>query len=363
MLKNNTKSSISLILYSFILGLLILLKSFHVVGSTPECEECSDTGDTPYLQIFDGEQVLKITLEFNSEWILNCKTDDEFPAKLIYHSGEGNKETFHIKIRARGNTRRMRSICSMPPLRINFRKSEVKNTIFQGQDKLKLVTHCRNNKVFEGYTLQEYYIYRTYNLLTNESLRVQLVNITYNDLSGNIKPVTRYGFFIENKKEFENRMDGEVLSRKITPQEACDKISMDRFNMFQFMIGNTDWWVTTQHNVILLQKANTNLPIPVPYDFDYAGIINTIYAVPHETIPISNVRQRFYKGRYDLTESFLHTIQLFQNRKNEIIELYENSEHLTKIQKRTALKYYQSFYEILNDPESMQKYFHYEIPT
>ncbi|MFC2124242.1 hypothetical protein ACFLU5_05480 [Bacteroidota bacterium] len=354
--KNNTKDPLTLILYSLIISLLILLKSFNVVGYAPEYEQCNDTGTVSDLSIFEREQVPEITIEFNFEWVMNCKTDDEFPATLIYHSPDGSEDLFHIKIRARGNTRRNQGVCSFPPLKINLRKSEVENTIFHGQNKLKLVTHCRNNNVFEGYALQEYYVYRTYNLLTDTSLRVQLANITYIDTSGKDKSVTRYGFFIENKKELAQRLDGEILPRKVITQETCNQASMSRFNMFQFMIGNTDWWVTTQHNVVLFKNESTSFPVPIPYDFDYAGIINTSYSIPHESLPISNVRQRYYKGTCLSRASYEETVQYFQNKKNEIFELYENSDHLSNKQKKSALNYYGSFYEILDDAEAMQKY-------
>jgi hypothetical protein len=40
-------------------------------------------------------------------------------------------------------------------------------------------------------------------------------------------------------------------------------------------------------------KDSTARPVVVPYDFDYAGIVDAYYAVPNEGLEIENVRQRF----------------------------------------------------------------------
>ena len=108
--------------------------------------------------------------------------------------------------------------------------------------------------------------------------------------------------------------------------------------MFQFMIGNTDWWVTTQHNVILLKLGTSDTPIPIPYDFDFAGLINTPYSIPHETIPISSVKERYYKGIYQPTDSYENIFNIFLNRKKDIFKLYEDSKYLSKNHERNALK-------------------------
>ena len=73
--------------------------------------------------------------------------------------------------------------------------------------------------------------------------------------------------------------------------------------IFQYMIGNTDFGVSANHNIILMQSAkdSTAKPIVVPYDFDYAGFVDAYYAVPNEGLPIENVRQRLYRGYYQDT--------------------------------------------------------------
>ncbi len=67
------------------------------------------------------------------------------------------------------------------------------------------------------------------------------------------------------------------------------------------MISNYDWSMRAApkgeeccHNGRLL--AGAGLYQPVPYDFDYSGLVDASYAIPPESVPISNVRQRNYRG-------------------------------------------------------------------
>ena len=45
-----------------------------------------------------------------------------------------------------------------------------------------------------------------------------------------------------------------------------------------------------------MSAAPGGMLTPVPYDFDYSGLVDAPYAVPPEGIPVSNVRQRNYRG-------------------------------------------------------------------
>jgi hypothetical protein len=73
------------------------------------------------------------------------------------------------------------AICRDPPLRLDFDEATPLGTVFDGQNKLKLVTHCRDSDSYEQNLLEEYLAYRFYNLLTPISLGVQLAEITYLD--------------------------------------------------------------------------------------------------------------------------------------------------------------------------------------
>ncbi len=99
-----------------------------------------------------------------------------------------------IKVRIRGKS--CRRVCTFLPLRINFAVDGTAQSIFEGQDKLKLVTHCREYNSAQLDTLEEYAAYRIFNLISDVSYKVRLLHITYTDTDGRLKENTfdRYGF-------------------------------------------------------------------------------------------------------------------------------------------------------------------------
>ena len=105
----------------------------------------------------------------------------------------------------------------------------------------------------------------------------------------------------------------------------------------------------------ILKMQNNDL-IPLPFDFDYAGIINTPYATPSAQLPIIEVRQRFFKGSCHTINHFDQTIELFNARKASIMTLLENADFLDKKYRRTSENYVDEFYRIINNPEKFAKY-------
>ena len=99
--------------------------------------------------------------------------DSEYrEAMLKATDDEGMAREVDIRVRTRGNFRLEN--CQFPPLRVNFPASRVGGTVFDGQNGIKLVSHCRDRADDEQNVIEEYLVYRSYNLLTDESFRVRL---------------------------------------------------------------------------------------------------------------------------------------------------------------------------------------------
>ena len=90
------------------------------------------------------------------------------PATLSVAGGE----TLPVTLTPRGITRLSHDICQFPPLRVAFAGRPAAPSLFAGQNKLKLVTHCRNAESFQQHLLLEYAAYRMFNQLTPRSLRL-----------------------------------------------------------------------------------------------------------------------------------------------------------------------------------------------
>ncbi len=309
------------------------------------------------LPLFSESDPIELVLEMDMEKVLNdnSKKPDYHPAFLIQKITGDSIQDFNIKIKARGTTRRLKEVCEFPPLKINFVKSQTKNTVFEGQDKIKMVTHCRNSDEFENYAMLEYLAYKTYNVLTDYSYRVRLVHVVYKDIRQQYPDIEKSGFLLEEDELMAHRIGGELSDKKIWSSDSCDQQTVDLFAIFQFMIGNTDWWIHKRHNANIVHIADSVL-FPIPFDFDYAGIVNAPYATPSPELPIVEVKHRFFKGPCKTYGSYESTIRYFNERKPSILQQVSDFDQINKKLKRNAEHYIESFYKIINDPDKFSDY-------
>jgi hypothetical protein len=61
-------------------------------------------------------------------------------------------------VRARGNF--WHRNCDFPPITLNFRRSQVEGTLFEQQNKLKMVNHYKITRQYEQAVLREYLAFR-----------------------------------------------------------------------------------------------------------------------------------------------------------------------------------------------------------
>ncbi len=353
------------ILYRRIVNILSLIAFWFLIdclsvsaeaGSGNSANIYYSEASQPEPKLFDEDIPLNLIIEFDFSTVLNDRSDDPdyTGGSLTIVDDDKNKTLFNIKIRARGNSRRLYGICSFPPLKIDFKKSETVNTIFDGQNKLKLVTHCSNLSDYEDYMLEEYLIYKTYNLLTDNSFRVRLVKITYKDLKHQFPAENHYAFLLEDDDDMAARNNSHITDVKILHPDSCNQNAVDLVTLFQYMIGNTDWWITTRHNVVIMQPNNQQLPIPIPYDFDYSGCIDAIYAKPSPQLNINSVTEHYFRGYCRTPEDYKNIIEQFNSKKNEIFGLYENFDYLGKRKINKMLKFFNAFYDIINNPDALK---------
>ena len=108
---------------------------------------------------------------------------------------------------------------------------------------------------------------------------------------------------------------------------------------------------------IKLFSKNGNNFIPVAYDFDYSGIVETFYATPPIELEITSVRERLYRGLNYSPAVFKQVFDKFNSVKPQIYALYEGNTLLDVGYIKRTIKYLDKFYEIINDPKAINKYF------
>ncbi|MGQ9621154.1 MAG: hypothetical protein ACUVTX_09265 [Bacteroidales bacterium] len=198
--------------------------------------------------LFSSDEVLWVELRTDFTSIQKSRSENTsfFDGELIYFEKSGKAIKLDVKISARGNFRLKPENCSFPSLLLNFKKENVKNTLFKDQNRLKLVTPCQN----EEDVIDEYIVYKLYNQVTNFSLRVRLARILYFDTSINKPLFERYSFFIEDDDKMAKRNNARVTEKFITPF-SLDYESYKKLSVFQFIIGNKDWYITSRKNITI----------------------------------------------------------------------------------------------------------------
>ncbi len=99
------------------------------------------------------------------------------------------------------------------------------------------------------------------------------------------------------------------------------------------------------------------LPYAIPYDFDYAGIVNANYAVPNEQLGIVSVKDRLYRGFARTMEELEETIAIFKEKKSRILFTINSFTLLSEKTRAEMIKYLEEFYITLNNKRSIRTVF------
>jgi hypothetical protein len=343
---------ISVISKTTCLVLMVWLFAFSPLKAQEKTERQATT-------LFQSEEILNLDLAADFKTVFSVKDDSTlFPATISFVDTDGRNKSIDVKIRTRGKTRREKDVCKFTPLRLEFAKKDVANTPFEGQKGLKLVTHCNIQNFYEQNTILEYLIYKAYNVLTDSSFKVRPAMIRYIYPGEEADTIRKFAFFIEREKHLADRLGGiELESEKFNPN-LLNPFQSCLMDMFQYMIGNTDYSSYDLHNMILISDSTRRFPpMPVPYDFDWSGLISANYAVPHPVVGTDHVTERVYRGFKKDEFIVYHTIQIFNTRKQEIYQLFENYDLLEAKKKKDVIKYLDGFYEVINNEKKVKTVF------
>jgi hypothetical protein len=309
--------------------------------------------------LFASDEMLSLTLTGPLETISRDKGAN--PVSGVLRVGGAAPETLPVSVSARGITRRKIEICTFPPLRVEFTEKPGPSSIFKGQKHLKLVTQCQRMADYQQYLLLEYTAYRLYRDLTPDSFNVRLAKIDYAVKDGRAVS-TRLGFFIEDVDDVAKRNGRERLRGvgRISASQL-DAGAAARYAVFEYMISNLDWAMTAGppgadccHNARLMGAegatgASTGL-IPVPYDFDYAGLVNAPYAVPPNGIHVANVKVRRYRGFCAHNEEATVFLSQISNRRDSLMAILNGTPQLQDGARHNAATYLGGFFDEAGSP-------------
>ena len=299
--------------------------------------------------LFESHDLMEIKLSGKISDLFNDRADapNYHPITLTYKNTDGEEVSTELLAKTRGHFRKNSMNCSMPPILLNFSSAKLPDdSPFKGQEKLKLVTPCQDDR----YVLREYYVYRIFNLFTEKSFRNRLLKVTFIDSGKSDKTKTVYCFVIEDEQAMAKRNGFDILEKDLIRPEKTDRETFLDMALFELMIANTDWSVQYRQNVKLIGKENNSVIYTVPYDFDHSGIVSAPYARPAEALKMTSVRERRYRG-YCLKDLSLFAAALErQNQlKNEILSLYQSSPILDVKYKESTVKFVEEYFELMQN--------------
>lgn len=306
--------------------------------------------------LFEQNTPLEMTLNFDYTYVVKDRGERpmKYPATLEYCDRDGKMQSIKLKVRTRGHSRKMESMCDFPPLMLLFDDGDVEETLFEEQRKLKLVTHCKTNKKYRDLNLTEFLAYRIYNQLTDHSLRVRRVVVTYKDFRGKDQ-TTQLGFFIEEEKQFRKRFDLKKVDDGDAEKYTATHDNLLRVAMFNYLIGNTDWNLEERHNLELFRPDDTDQLLVIPYDFDLAGLVNAPYAKPQSIYGLESVTERYYQGGCYESEEVQRILTEFREAEPRIMKLVDDLQLRRKEEERVR-EFLRSFYKTL-EAEELPKVF------
>jgi hypothetical protein len=220
-----------------------------------------------------------------------------------------------------------------------------------------MVNQCKNSRDNGGYIFKEYMAYKLYSFISPHSLRAQLITLNYIDSEGKSKPQQLHGFIIEPVEEMAERVKGVEIKRKKFGSNGLERSAYVRMAAFQYMIGNTDWSLANMHNMKLLKVAEYPKVLPIPYDFDYSGLVDAHYAVPFETLPIKDVSQRYYFGNSCTDEEIKGIEAHYTACKKNVLEYCEQFPHLSTKDQKKLISFMEEFFEVIEHPKKKFRVF------
>ena len=300
--------------------------------------------------LFKSDETIVLTITGNFKVISRDRdtlSTKEYWGEVTLPAVNGSPEVkLPIQLRTRGHYRLTQRNCNFVPLRLDFVKKETTGTPFEGQDKLKLVTHCNSNAMFDEYVIREYLVYRVHNTLTPRSYRARLARVTYVD-SATGKPIeTRNGMFLEHEDDVAKRMEGEIAELRGALFDNVEAPQLNEVALFQWFIGNTDWSLYALHNIRLVRRLDGAI-LPISYDPDFSGLVATRYATPDPRLGIRSVKDRLYRGPCRTMEEYEPHLTVYREKEAEILELYKTFPGLDGRYRQETERFLKDFFTLL----------------
>ncbi len=309
--------------------------------------------------LFQDQSTLSVVITAPLSTLVRERSETEdLQGVFSFRQADGTPLDLDIQVRARGNFRYRD--CDFPPVTLNFRRSQVEGTLFDQQNKLKMVGHCKITRRYEQSVVREYLAYRMLNTLTDLSFRVRLLQVTWVDSDERRGRMVRNAFLIEHKNRLAARLGVEEQEIEYADVSSIAPDHLNLTSMFQYLIGNFDFSPTGGsnneccHNYAMFGSSADSL-VAIPYDFDFAGIVNAPNAVPNAEFGVERIGQRTYRG-YCVNNGYVDdSLSKFTMARDTLYALVAGQEELEPSVRENVARYMDGFYEVIEDPREVER--------
>ena len=310
------------------------------------------------LSLFDAlsnePELPELVIKTDYKKLLKHRNKEEYQAASISVIVDSKPiiDNSKSRIRTRGNMRK--EVCRIPPFKIDFEENDLIVLGFDSLDNLKLVLPCQNKSGPQERLFKEKLAYDLYNVLDSNAIKTFLVNVQF-QFEGEIKE-NMVGFIVEDEKNYVRRKNGRLVEDGKIIARNLDRLSFLKMSFFQYMIANTDWAITERHNLEVVKLPGYNRPIALPYDFDYSGFVDQPYAVPHSSLPIRSVRERYFHPYMIKKGEFRAMMSFFESKEEDLYAICRNAHYMEEKTKEECEKFIASFYDLFDNKRWLNKY-------
>lgn len=311
--------------------------------------------------LFESSDVLELSL--TADWRQVVKDKAAKPEERAAQMRVGS-ESYDVTVRARGKSRRL-EYCRFPPLWLDLPKSDMQGSVFEGQNRLKLVTHCsrlgRANPRSEDLLAAEFLVYQLLSHLTERAFKTRWVSVSYVDADGSSS--VHPGFLIEHKRQLAKRLDLTEVKALRIGLSRIDPAHASLVAVFSYMVGNVDFSILAGppndeccHNVVpLADAAEEPVVFPVSYDFDSTGLVDPNYGRVPDGLGITRLTQRLFRGYCRHSDELPDVLAGFVEARAEFERLIAESPGLSDRKRAKISAFIAAFYKRVGSEKSVQR--------
>lgn len=312
--------------------------------------------------LFQSGQLLELSLTAPFTTIDRERDrEKEYQGTLSYTDDAGQQVSLDVDLRVRGNWRLRRDNCRYSQLWVDFKRRQVVGTLFENQNRLKLVVQCDRSNRYANYLLKEYQLYQLFSLLSEYNFDSRLLNVSYVDNSRDDRERTSLAFFFEHQNRLADRFEMDKVEASVD-RANHNSLQATLVSLFMYLIGNTDYSISQAsegdgccHNAKLLVDGGGQY-FAIPYDFDASGFVDASYApLPNPSFRISSNRQRHYRGYCVDSDTLAAAVAILQQSREQIYAIIGDTTVLSSREARKSTRYVEAFFDILDDPRRLTR--------